>query len=1090
MTDWRAYHARIVRDFPSRSQLPPGSYVAGIREPANSPTEEARIFKFGVNSFAFEGNIQPPATFISELDIYGDRFVLLQACLTDSALPTMSRHMPVSIVDDSEVAPVQVDPESAITEPVHTIRRLIEQDDPDILEAGVRQGIKTLEQLRDVFSQAVVTTPEAQVWLDSITDLLSTPKHNRQYFGVVGNTGAGKSSIINALLDEERLVPTNCMRACTAVVTEISWNEFTNPGHRYRAEIEFLTPEEWRLELSLLLDETSNDGTVFNDMSNSGTAAGVAWAKLQALFPELTKAMVPSCTLDSLMTEQSVAQLLGKTICIASSEAGDFYRQVQTYVDSKEKSSGKSKKDKDGSAFGFWPLIKVVRIYVRSAVLANGAVLVDLPGLQDDNAARAAVADSYIRKCNGMLIVAPITRAVDDKSAKDLLGDTFRRQLKFDCAFSGITFVCSKTDDIEIREAAESLRIQDQISGFQEEIDNSKTTKKHLEIRRGTLRERLEGLNSYYDDLYEKEDQWQSLQQKLESGEQVYAPQEASGKRRKGNARGNAQKRSRLDHSDHAREYISDSESDEDIMKRPPVPLTIDSVQQALKNIRSERHELRTVRNDTTTEIKEVNEALKDADARIAANASQIAARCISERNNYSRQRIQRDFATGVKEVDEESAIRSNEQQFDPEDAIRDYDEIANALPVFCVSSRAYQRLQGRSEDDGVTPGFSSLLQTEVPQLQSHYRELTKHKRIQSARTFLQDLCSEILSCHKWSKNTNTVATSNKEIRDPEAMLCQLESVWDTIAEECSVKLKELVCEKLHMKCRAVADNATDEALEISRNWVQGRSDHGLPFQTYKAVVRRHGVFHSNSSGIHDFNADLMKPIMKQLGATWERTFQSRVPKALDECIKRFQAELRSFYSAVNADSLHRAAGDFNDITVERQAQRAEQSFDTLRVCLLEEIMEEQRNANREFVPVVKSEMHDAYVACSAEKGVGSFARMKSTMDTHVDNKRHTMFHSAIDRTAELLDRLCAHIEKKIKKKVKRTITHLRANHAARPASLAKTATRVQEHVDFKAEVFSILQRNNERFGTILNGEADADVVEFVKNEFRGVSID
>ena len=43
--------------------------------------------------------------------------------------------------------------------------------------------------------------------------------------GVVGNTGAGKSSVINAMLDEKRLVPTNCMRACTAVVTEISYND-------------------------------------------------------------------------------------------------------------------------------------------------------------------------------------------------------------------------------------------------------------------------------------------------------------------------------------------------------------------------------------------------------------------------------------------------------------------------------------------------------------------------------------------------------------------------------------------------------------------------------------------------------------------------------------------------------------------------------------------------------------------------------------------------------------------------------------------------------------------------------------------------
>lgn len=48
--------------------------------------------------------------------------------------------------------------------------------------------------------------------------------------GVVGETGGGKSSIINnAMLDEERLVPTNCMRACTAVVTEISDNFSSDP---------------------------------------------------------------------------------------------------------------------------------------------------------------------------------------------------------------------------------------------------------------------------------------------------------------------------------------------------------------------------------------------------------------------------------------------------------------------------------------------------------------------------------------------------------------------------------------------------------------------------------------------------------------------------------------------------------------------------------------------------------------------------------------------------------------------------------------------------------------------------------------------
>lgn len=93
--------------------------------------------------------------------------------------------------------------------------------------------------------------------------------------GVVGNTGAGKSSVINAMLDEERLVPTNwlvitiryvhsqnlililltSMRACTAVVTEMSWNDRDGDHCKYRAAIEFIQPEDWQNELRVLFAE-------------------------------------------------------------------------------------------------------------------------------------------------------------------------------------------------------------------------------------------------------------------------------------------------------------------------------------------------------------------------------------------------------------------------------------------------------------------------------------------------------------------------------------------------------------------------------------------------------------------------------------------------------------------------------------------------------------------------------------------------------------------------------------------------------------------------------------------------------------------
>lgn len=135
-----------------------------------------------------------------------------------------------------------------------------------------------------------------------------------------------------------------------------------------------------------------------------------------------------------LMEHKEVKKVLGTTIRLNDSNCDPFYKKLQGYVDSKEKEKSTGKDDK-GKQMEFWPLIKVVKIYVKSRALETGACIVDLPGVHDSNAARSAVAQGYMKQCTGLWIVAPINRAVDDKAAKTLLGDTFKRQLKYDGKF-------------------------------------------------------------------------------------------------------------------------------------------------------------------------------------------------------------------------------------------------------------------------------------------------------------------------------------------------------------------------------------------------------------------------------------------------------------------------------------------------------------------------------------------------------------------------------------------------------------------------------------------------------------------------------
>jgi hypothetical protein len=121
----------------------------------------------------------------------------------------------------------------------------------------------------------------------------------------------------------------------------------------------------------------------------------------------MTKEELAGSSVEYLMRVQAVKNVLGTTQTIEKQDPDVFYRGLQHYVDSKEKSI----KEKDKGAppekkqMEFWPLIKVVRIYVKADALSTGAILVDLPGVHDSNAARAAVAAGYLKQCTGLWVV-------------------------------------------------------------------------------------------------------------------------------------------------------------------------------------------------------------------------------------------------------------------------------------------------------------------------------------------------------------------------------------------------------------------------------------------------------------------------------------------------------------------------------------------------------------------------------------------------------------------------------------------------------------------------------------------------------------
>ena len=294
--------------------------------------------------------------------------------------PTIEANFHVDLEDapnSSNAAPIRL-----------SMSELFDGRTPEQLEKSVESGVELLGNIQRTLQEQ--PGQEASQWLQAIENVQKLATRSKTVVGVVGATGAGKSSVINAMLDEETLVPTNCMRACTAVVTEISYNY--EDGWPYKAEVEFISRQDWQKMLKILFqDLLDGSGHVARECTIEDSEAGVAYAQIKAVYPKMTREEMESITFEKMMQHENVA-CLGTTREIESDDSMIFYKKLQRYVDSKEKTSGRKdnadrKDKKPPREVEFWPLIRVVKLYVKAPALATGALIVDLPGVHDSNQA-------------------------------------------------------------------------------------------------------------------------------------------------------------------------------------------------------------------------------------------------------------------------------------------------------------------------------------------------------------------------------------------------------------------------------------------------------------------------------------------------------------------------------------------------------------------------------------------------------------------------------------------------------------------------------------------------------------------------------
>lgn len=503
------------------------------------------------------------------------------------------------------------------------LRAAVDSGDLAILEASVAAATAILDLLRGPMKD-FKHHGDLRIWLQKMDELKARAKKSkRTVVAVAGATGAGKSSLINALLDEEKLLPTNGMRACTAVVTEICYNLDLNIP--YRAEVEFISHEEWSSEIALLFDEFLTNGHLSQAWKDPNSDAGVAYAKVRAVYPELTHEMLVKSDPKQLAKAEAVAKVLGTQQDFGCARASELHSVLVKYLDSNEKGA-------KVKTIAFWPIVRVVRIFTRADALSTNVCLVDLPGTLDSNAARSAVANKYMAECTAVWVAARIARAADDKAAKDLLGRSSRIQMKLDGAYDYLSFIATQTDGIDIRETIDSLdedgKIRDTFS--QEDDLSAAIAEKNTEVH--SLEKQKNDLNDDYDAVAQEQDTWTRLEKKQKKGQKVYKPAAPSTR-----TRGTKRRRT-------VRQPMDDeSDSDEVPLTAKEIAAKLGELQEVINNKGDECDEAEKQCEAAKKELFEMKMKKED----IAVERTRL---CVQKRNSYCQDAIRQDFAAGIRE--------------------------------------------------------------------------------------------------------------------------------------------------------------------------------------------------------------------------------------------------------------------------------------------------------------------------------------------------------------------------------------------------------------------------------------------------------
>ncbi|KZV70630.1 hypothetical protein PENSPDRAFT_752430 [Peniophora sp. CONT] len=812
----------------------------------------------------------------------------------------------------------------------------------------------------------------------------------RTTVGIIGGTGLGKSTLLSSILGK-KISPTSNVGRGTAAPTIIVYH----PHDYIEATLSFMPEEEVRgmIETTLELLERGEDKKILlePELKRDPSYALVTEAFDVTRQKLLNIKKGPSSVQEDGQIKEDahiravlalfpgIDKFFGTTITIRENDEKKFVRALELYVGAARTHKGPKK----------WALLTQLVIKCNSDVLADGTILVDLPGSGDCSPTILRVTENVKLKLDVKLVAVLPARASIEEGVTDHMQEEITRRLQAiqdhgdgvadgddpsHACSSGLAIIMTHCDALTRGTEVERLEEDDDVGPVLK--SNEEFTRLAQELTQAQIA--LADKNEMLERLRVREQGAIELATRTAAASDGAAGSSASGCKRA------------LPHEPRSMASVKCPRLDG---SGPDPTASTSSV-----TVNQDDGDLATIlkdRQQAEREAKQLQELAENYETRRLYLAWM-------SRYKVSGVQLRRLFHACT-------VVACNDDDGDGDETMNEERE-DYSLPVFATGAEDFNRLSG---DKGLE------WQTGIPALRQFIRRLGARAQDRAVLNLLRPLQTQVKSTY-----TLLTATDREALGDRVALQkLALSQRWaspeaandppavEMLAGETTVgsvgpvkgvrnRLNMIFVEMVEAKVREARNNlealrkmcekGATAAAESAQGTAQSLVDEPIHWAKHRAVLKNNGTY----TGVKDYNVALAAPLVAIAGRTIDRYRRRGIVFGLR---KLAQDKANSFFDKVHNSAEKCDNSLKNDVHLRIfDCREKHLSAGLLRIKTTgNELLGEKRHLSESafFDRAVKDCLQQAYDAAKQYKGRKSIAKMKTQFVASVGTAAGTMFH-------------------------------------------------------------------------------------------------